>query len=77
MEGSFAVPEGVKLSEKDIYKKIKQILKGKEPNGIGSWGKNKRDAMLVKLRSEGFSIREIERATGISRDIIAGCNMTL
>ena len=45
---------------------------GKEPHEIARWSKSERDAMLRNLKEkEGLSIRQIERATGISRGIIA------
>ena len=47
------------------------LANGSEPHEIGAWEKSKRDVMLKKLKAEGLSIRQIERATGISRGIIA------
>jgi REP element-mobilizing transposase RayT len=40
---------------------------------IASLKRPQRNAMLTVLRQRGFSIRQIERATGISRGIIAKC----
>jgi REP element-mobilizing transposase RayT len=38
---------------------------------IAAWERPQRNAALAALRARGFSIRQIERATGISRGIIA------
>ena len=75
VEGKFEKWEGVKFTEKEIWQRIKDLLNGTEPHIIDTWEKNIRNAALAKLRHEGFSIHEIERATGISRGIIARCNM--
>ena len=41
------------------------------PQTIGTMEKEKRDTILNQLKNVGLSIRELERATGISRGIIA------
>ena len=58
-------------SERDVRQVIKEILGGKEPNVIIGYNKADRDATLRKLRESGLSIRQIERATGISKGIIS------
>ncbi|MBP2629003.1 MAG: Transposase like protein [Firmicutes bacterium] len=73
-EGNFDIPDKTNISEAEIRKKIMQSTKGIEPHVIGSWPKMDRDAILKQLREkEGLSIRQIERATGISRGIVAKC----
>lgn len=62
-----------KMKDEEIYISIKRIINGKNPLEIDSWEKSRRNEMIVKLRRTGFSIRQIERATGISRGIIARC----
>ena len=52
---------------------IMKYTNGAEPIKIGLWDKSKRNAMLASLRQAGLSIREIERATGVSKGIIAKC----
>lgn len=59
------------LSEDDVRRKILQYTSGRDPHEIISWLKNERNALLRRLKEEGMSIRQIERATGISRGIVA------
>ena len=61
----------IHLSDDEVRRKIMHLANGSEPHEIGAWEKSKRDVMLQKLRAEGLSIRQIERATGISRGIVA------
>ena len=61
----------IHLSDDEVRRKIMHLANGSEPHEIGAWEKSKRDVMLKKLKAEGLSIRQIERATGISRGIIA------
>jgi len=68
---SLSVP--IKRSEEQILASITSVLKGVKPNAVGSYPKSERDDMLVLLRKAGFSIRQIERATGISKAIIERC----
>jgi hypothetical protein len=60
-------------TESEIRKEILLILDGREPHEIGSKSKAERNAILRELRDQGLSIRQIERATGISRGVIAKC----
>jgi predicted transcriptional regulator len=47
-------------------------MNGKEPHEIGNLPKCVRNEIIKQLKeNQGFSIRQIERATGISRGIIA------
>ncbi|MDR1088303.1 MAG: transposase [Coriobacteriales bacterium] len=57
-------------SEQNVRLEIQSILEGLEPSAVGSLAKHERDALLKSLRESGFSIRQIERATGISRGVI-------
>jgi putative transposase len=41
------------------------------PQTIGTMEKEERDTILSQLKNAGLSIRELERATGIARGIIA------
>ncbi len=51
-----------------------KIIDGRESHEIGLLPKSERNKIIRQLReNEGFSIRQIERATGISRGIIAKC----
>jgi REP element-mobilizing transposase RayT len=61
-----------RITAEEIRTKIMTILNGKEPHTIASLPKHERNSILRRLRyKEGFSIRQIERATGISRGIIS------
>jgi REP element-mobilizing transposase RayT len=68
---SFDISGRISLSDEEVRQKIMRSTNGKEPHEIGSWAKPDRDFMLRKLKEEGLSIRQIERATGISRGIVA------
>ena len=69
---NFDVSGKINLSEEEIRRTILRYTKGREPYEIAGWPKPQRDALLKRLKEkEGLSIRQIERATGISRGIIA------
>lgn len=69
---SFDIIDSRKRSEEQIRRRIIKLLDGKEPHAIGGLPKEERNNWIKILREkEGFSIREIERATGISRGIIS------
>ncbi|MBP2663753.1 MAG: Transposase like protein [Firmicutes bacterium] len=68
----FDVSGKINLSEEEIRRKIQQCIEGHEPHEVAGWHKPKRDALIRRLKeNEGLSIRQIERATGISRGVIA------
>jgi putative transposase len=68
----FDVSGRVNLSEEEIRRKILRCTEGSEPHEIAAWPKTERDALVRQLKEqEGLSIRQIERATGISRGVIA------
>ena len=71
VENKFQVEGREKLSEEEIRQKILKDTDNIEPQRIGTLEKAERDRMLQKLKNSGLSIREIERATGISRGIVA------
>ena len=73
-EESFELFDKIKISNEGINHEILRFTGGREPYEIGSWSKVERDNILRQLREKaGLSIRQIERATGISRGIIAKC----
>ena len=72
-EGNFEVSGKKHMNEEQIRRKILLCTGGKEPYEIASWSKLERDAVIRQLREEGLSIRQIERATGISRGIVGKC----
>ena len=69
---NYEIGNSRRLTAEEIRTTIKTILNGKEPHTIASLPKHERNSILKRLRyKEGFSIRQIERATGISRGIIS------
>ena len=60
-----------KRTEEEVRKIIMDCLGGKEPHKLKELNKVERDGILRQLRNMSLSIREIERATGISRGVIA------
>jgi hypothetical protein len=61
------------LSEEEVRRKILKHTVGRDPYEVASWQKDERNALLRRLKEEGLSIRQIERATGISRGVVAKC----
>jgi len=59
-----------RLTDEEVRTSIVAIIDGKEPHTISSLPKYERNSILRRLK-ENFSIRQIERATGISRGIIS------
>lgn len=57
-----------------VRNRIKEILGGLDSSKLGELPKEERNRIILYLRKhEGFSIRQIERATGISRGVISRC----
>lgn len=54
-------------------KLIIEALGSLQPHAVCALPKHERDAVLASLRNQGFSIRQIERATGVSRGIVTRC----
>ncbi len=71
VENKFEAEGRKKLSEEEIRQKILKTTNNIAPQTIGAMDKEERDTILNQLRKVGLSIRELERATGISRGIIA------
>lgn len=66
------VSDRIGKSEEYIRRRIIKLVNGKEPHVIGALPKSERNEIIKQLRiNEGFTIRQIERATGVSRGIIA------
>jgi len=69
---SHEVDDGVRKSEEYVRLRIIQVMNGKEPFEVGILPKKERNQIIRQLRfDEGFSIRQIERATGVTRGIIS------
>lgn len=70
----YEVSDRIGKSEEYIRQRIMTLIDGKEPHEIGILPRPERNKIIKQLReNEGFSIRQIERATGIPRGIIAKC----
>ena len=68
----FDVTGKKRLDDEQIRRQIMRYTGGREPHEIGAWTKGERDTLLHQLKTEaGLSIRQIERATGVSRGVIA------
>jgi len=63
-----------KRTEADVRRTIIDCIGGREPHQLKMLNNGERDSILKQLRNMGLSIREIERATGISRGVIAIVN---
>ena len=72
-----AVRNSKKRTEGDIRRTIMDCIGGIEPHQLKKLNNCERDNILRRLRNVGLSIREIERATGISRGVIAIVNRTV
>ena len=62
-----------RLTEEEVRSGMLSFLGGMEPSAICGLPRLERNNVLVALRKQGYTINQIERATGISRGIIARC----
>lgn len=63
-----------KITDENVKMKIKELLCGKDPFILGELPKEERNKIIIQLKNiEKFSIRQIERATGISKGVIERC----
>jgi len=69
----YSYSEEVKKTKEEVRQEFLSALGGIESSTIAGLPKNQRDAILAVLRDRGFSIRQIERLTGVSRGIVAKC----
>jgi REP element-mobilizing transposase RayT len=72
-EGVFLPRDGIKMTEEELSKEIVEALGDVPAASVAGLPKAQRNTILAELRGRGFSIRKIERATGISRGVIAKC----
>ncbi len=56
--------------DEHIRTSLLRVFDGLEPAHVARLEKNERNRVIVFLRNQGFSIRQIERATGISKGVI-------
>ena len=69
-QADYTLPDGVRKTEQQIRDAMVSVLGETKPTEICSLPLKERNAHLSLLRKKGFSIRQIERATGISKKII-------
>ena len=67
-ESVFVVDDKIKLTDDEIRRRILKAY-GIEPKHIGEMDRIKRNEILRELKKE-YSIRQIERITGVSRGVI-------
>lgn len=66
----FSITDNKKLTTAQICRKIEKIS-GILPEKISQLSRQERNSVLSKLRQEGLTIGQLERATGISRGVIS------
>ena len=66
----FSAFEGLRRTEDDIRRGIVSALGEIKLHAVNALSKPERNAAIASLREQGFSIRQIERVTGVSRGII-------
>jgi REP element-mobilizing transposase RayT len=72
-DGVFLPTDGIRMTEDEVSRMIAETLEDIPTASVASLPKIERNIALAKLRERGFSIRQIERATGVSRGVIAKC----
>ena len=60
----------VRISDDDAIELANQLIGKQAVRGLGSAQKDERDDALRRLHSSGLSIRQIQRITGVGRNII-------
>jgi len=69
-EIDFSISNTKKLTDEQLRRRIFKITDGIKAEDIGTKAKLERDCILALLRNEGFTIGQIERATGCAnRDV--------
>ncbi|MBQ2931951.1 MAG: transposase [Clostridia bacterium] len=71
----FSISNTKRLTDEQLKRRIIKITGGIRPEEITLRAKADRDSILALLRNEGFTIGQLERATGISRGIITRANV--
>ena len=67
---NFEISEKIRYTDDQLRRKMQKELKMEDLSLIKSMPKAERNETIMKLRELGFSIRQIERLTGVSRGII-------
>jgi REP element-mobilizing transposase RayT len=64
--------DGTRKTETQLYDEAVGVLNC-EPNAIAGMTKAERNAAITLLRANGFSVRQRERLTGVSRSVVGKC----
>jgi hypothetical protein len=64
--------DGERKTEAQLHGEAVGIL-NYEPNTVAGMMRTERNATIALLRAKGFSIRQIERLTGVSRSVVGKC----
>jgi len=67
----YSEPEKTRKSDSQVRVEMMSLQGGREPHTVVGFPRQKRNDVLVSLRGQGLSIRQVERVTGISRGVIA------
>jgi REP element-mobilizing transposase RayT len=67
----FSLPDKTMKSDEQIRQEIVSALGELNPSAVCGLPKIERTAVLSSLKKQGFSIRQIERVTGVSRGIVS------
>jgi len=67
----FRISDAKRPTDEQLLRRIRKITNGINANEISQLSKVERNIILSKLRTEGLTIGQLERVTGISRGIIA------
>lgn len=66
-EDTYFFRAGTRLTDDEMQDALRVLLPGIEPSDVKTLPLGERDDKLMRLREVGFSIRQIERLTGIGR----------
>lgn len=69
--GAYRPPAGRRLKEAEAREVAERVLGGLSPHEVASLPVTRRNALLRSMRAEGLSVRQIERLTGVGRNIVA------
>lgn len=72
-ETDCSLSDKVAKPENQIRNEIAGLLGEIEPHELAGLPKRGRDTLISMLRGKGYSVRQIERVTGVSRGIVARC----
>lgn len=68
---AYCFREGRKIPVEDELDMARGVLDGVHPAEIKGWHGVERNEALQKLRDSGFTVRQVERMTGVARSVIS------